>query len=158
MHDPETLAFAIGRYIDIWHVDPGGDYGTHCDMSSRNWRWHIHHWRIRSIPLVNLRRRLLTRCAWCGGKDRKRDRVNTSFGGRAHAPWWKGEIDLFHGSCIGIHEAHRTCLCEHPLPEHESHGACGLCGKFRPWGLTPERIERAKVLAAIPVGQRKEAT
>lgn len=154
MHDPQTLAFAIGPFIDIWHVDPGDD----CDMHARAWRWHIHHWRIRSIPLVNLRRRLLTRCSWCGGRDAKRDRVNVSFGGRARAPWWKGEVGLFHGDCIGIHSAHRTCLCDHPAPERESHGECAHCGKFRPWGLTPECIERAKTLAAIPVGQRKEDT
>ena len=153
MHDPETLAFTIGRYIDVWHIDPSGDHGHPCSTGPR-WKWHIHHWRIRSIPLINLRRRLLTRCTWCGGKDRKRDRVNHSNGGRHRAPWWKGETGLFHGDCISINSAHRTCLCEHPLPERESHGTCGLCGKFRPFGLTPERLTAERALAAIPVGHR----
>lgn len=149
-----TLAFAIGRYIDIWHTDPGGDYNAHCNMSSRNWRWHIHHWRFTSPALRDTRRRLITRCTWCGGKDRKRNRVNYSNGGHPRDPWWKGQIGLFHGDCISIHSAHRTCLCEHPIPEHESHSTCRTCEKLRPYGLTPARIERAKSLVEIPTGQR----
>lgn len=152
MSHSRTLAFTIGRYIDVWHVDT--DPGRHSCASRPGWRWHVHHWRIRSTRLISLRRRLLTRCAWCKGRHLRADPVNTGHPGTPRAPWWRGEIHLFHGDCIRIHDAHATCLCDTPLPEHESHGPCASCGKFRPYGLTPERLAQERVLAAIPTGRR----
>jgi hypothetical protein len=37
----------------------------------------------------------------------------------------------------------------------ESHGTCALCGRFRPFGMTQERLARERVLAATPAGARR---
>lgn len=103
MHDPETLAFEI-RGLDIWHVDPTGDHGDPCATGPR-WRWHVHHWRIVSPPLRALRRRLLTRCAWCGGRHRRNDPVNHAHMGTPPGRWWRGAPGRYHGDCLTIQKA-----------------------------------------------------
>jgi hypothetical protein len=152
MHGSRTLAFELGRLVDVWHVDPD-TRGRSC-VSRPGWRWHVHHWRLRSLPLISVRRRLLTRCAWCRGRHHRTDPVNHGFPGRPRGRWWRGEPHLFHRDCIGIHEAHQTCVCADPLTVHEGYGRCTFCGRFRPFGLTPERLARCRALAAIPAGTR----
>lgn len=146
--------------ITIWHVEPGGhDALTVCQRRVQrpdgtwhrtgHWRWHVHHWRIQVQPLQHLRRQLLTRCAWCGGRQHKGDYVNFSAGWhRDRTPWWRGEAGLFHQYCMDVEHAHRTCFCDDPLLEHGDYGRCAVCGKFRSYGQVPDEAER--LLASVP--------
>lgn len=156
--------------ITVWHREPSGaDSGDVCkhyirwrDDSGKwqttilhGWRWHIHHWRLQIHPLQQLRRWALTRCSWCGGRSRTGDYVNTSHqwdGPRG--PWWRGEPGLFHRDCSMIERAHATCLCDDPLTEQHGYGRCLTCGKFLAFGRTELRVAQARVLAAVPAGQR----
>jgi len=140
--------------ITVWHCEPHGhDSLTLC--RDRHWRWHIHHWRIQVPPLQHLRRALLTRCAWCGGRSRKGDLVNISHqwdGPRGH--WWQGEPGLFHHDCSAIDRAHATCQCPEAMFKRpdSGYGDCMMCGRFRPWNYQPD--EAARLLTAIPPGGR----
>lgn len=154
--------------ITVWHREPGGHDsgevcthhsrvqkpdGTWCYRFHRAWRFHVHHWKVQIRPLQDLRRWALTRCAWCGGPSRKRDRVNISHqwdGPRGR--WWQGEPGLFHRDCSSVEGAHRKCLCEHPLLSSEGFGQCAFCGRFRAWGSVPDDADR--MLAALPKGSR----
>jgi len=156
--------------ITVWHREPRGhDSGEVCRHFDRwqnadgkwqmkvrhSWRFHVHHWRIQVRPLQALRRWLLTRCSWCGGPSRKDDRVNISHswdGPRGR--WWRGEPGLFHEDCSSIQEAHRSCLCDEPVLEHRKWGRCARCMKFRGYGRSEAQIQRSRVLAAVPAGQR----
>lgn len=160
--------------ITIWHREPGGhDSGDVCKHSTRwqepdgtwrskrrnAWKWHIHHWKIQVPPLQAIRRRLLTRCEWCGGKGRKRDIVNHSHSwDRAPGHWWQGERGLFHQDCSGIHTAHETCTCAVPVLEHGDYGRCAVCDLFRAWRSLDDapspRDETTEILKSIPPGQR----
>lgn len=169
MHDPLTVAWEVhrpwpqrtsGRWywpsvITIWHHEPGGaDAGTLCHHSGR-WRWHVHHWRIRWDSLYALRRTLLTRCQWCGGRSRKDFRVNHGKGWHEEkSPWWKGESGLYHGDCISAERAWNTCTC--PTPDLGSYpvakdgarvpreyGDCATCGRWRAWQQLPRTSEWA---------------
>lgn len=146
--------------VSVWHHEPEGrDSGTVCRYDTR-WQWHVHHWRVRFDSLQLLRRRLLTRCEWCGGPSRRGDMVNVSRGGRARSPWWKGERDLFHGDCLSIDSAHRTCTCalaEGGPWEHDNYGQCATCNRFRPWRAQHDarpHFRTTRILQTIPVGQR----
>lgn len=152
--------------ITIWHVEPDGrDSGEVCKQYRRRqladgswhttilhgWRWHVRHWRIQVQPLQKLRRRLLTRCTWCHGRDRKGDAVNVSHqwdGPRGR--WWRGEPGLYHHGCSPIAAAHRLCLCDDPALSQGDYGQCAFCGKFRAWHKVPDAADR--LLAAQPVG------
>lgn len=142
--------------ITVWHRDPSGYDSTTCPMyPGRAWRFHIHHWRLQVHPLQALRRRLLTRCAWCHGRHRKGDPVCVSHswdGPRGH--WWQGEPGLFHADCSAIKEAHATCVCVRPVLAHDIYGTCARCGLFRPFGFTDAELARARERAAIPPGHR----
>jgi len=152
--------------IVVWHREPGGRDGlTGCSKRvqrrdgswsrTRGWRWHVHHWKIQVPPLQQLRRYLFTRCTWCGGKDRKGDRVNVSHQwGRSRGRWWQGEKGLFHHDCSSIASAHSTCVCEVPVLQFRDHGRCAVCGHDRSYGTSPERLARVRELAAIPQGER----
>lgn len=181
MHDPLTVAFEIRRpwprrykartvdgrelparhywpaLITVWHREPGGlDSGEVCRPFG-SWRFHVHHWRIQVHALQALRRRLLTRCAWCGGRSVKGDAVNVSHqwdGPRGR--WWQGEPGLYHGDCSAIHRAHATCVCEWPVLEYDRYGRCARCSRSRAFGMTEENLERARQLSAIPAGARKD--
>lgn len=153
--------------ITVWHREPGGrDALTVCMKRtqrpdgewkySRGWRFHAHHWKIQVHPTQQLRRRLLTRCEWCGGRDAKGDRVNYSLQWhRSKGHWWQGERGLYHRDCSSISTAHHECVCADPLLEHDGWGKCALCGKFRAHGITPEQLARVRELAAIPEGTRR---
>lgn len=180
MHDPLVVAFEIKRpwprsysaktidgrevpahrywpsLITVWHREPGGhDSG---DICKRRRRCHVHHWKIQIHSLQALRRRLLTRCAWCGGRSRKGDQVNVSHswdGPRGH--WWQGEPGLYHGDCSAISAAHATCVCEDPVLEYDGYGRCARCNAYRAWGASEEQLTRARELQKIPHGQRRPA-
>lgn len=168
-----TLAgrsFYFPSLVTVWHREPGGhDSGEICRHYRRGqrsdgtwsttvlhgWRLHVNHWRIQVPPLQGLRRRLLTRCEWCGGRSRKRDAVNVSHSwNRARGPWWRGERGLFHLDCSGVEVAHRSCLCDDPILDHDGYGNCARCGCFRAFGLSDEHLERRRELAAVPAGKR----
>lgn len=97
--------------ITVWHREPGGrDALSVCRRRwqdkngawhfSHGWHWHLAHWRIQVHPAQNLRRRLLTRCEICGGRDRKGHRVNLSSSwDRPPGRWWRGEPGLRHMDC-----------------------------------------------------------
>ena len=141
--------------ITVWHRDPSGYDDTTC--RGKRWQLHIHHWKIQISPLQQLRRRLLTRCTWCGGGSTKGDSVNHSHqwdGPRGR--WWQGEPGLFHRDCSAIKSAHATCVCEWPVLEHDTYGKCARCGRSRSFGTTDEHLPRLRELAAIPHGGRRD--
>lgn len=170
--------------VTVWHVEPGGrDAGEVCKhhtryrdldgtwkFKARNyWRFHVHHFRLQLHPVQKWRRRLLTRCEWCGGRSRKGDPVNLSHGGRESGPWWRGETGLFHVDCASIATAHLTCVCTETdlsdwshgvsveLPRDlavELRGTCGRCGKRRGYGLSEGKLQRLRLLAVVPRGRR----
>jgi hypothetical protein len=172
VHDPLVVAFQIKRpwpdggyktatghrrrhwpaMVTIWHREPGGhDSGTLCKWNGK-WRWHVHHYRIQIPPLQHLRRRLLTRCAWCGGRSRKGDPVNYATSWNRHRTrWWQGETGLLHSDCHAVLGASRACLCDTPAVSN-GWGKCGTCGKFRAWGA--EVTEADRLLAALPTSGR----
>jgi hypothetical protein len=157
--------------VTVWHREPGGhDSGDVCQHYTRYqdaeghwqmkvshaWKFHVYHWRLQIHSLQLLRRRLLTRCAWCRGRSTKNDPVNFSRewdGPRGH--WWQGEPGLYHADCSAIYGAHETCVCEHPVLEYDGYGQCARCSAYRAFGTTEERLARARQLKAIPAGARK---
>lgn len=169
MHDPLIVAFEIKRpwptrrdsrgwrywpsVVTVWHREPGGgDANTVCKYDGR-WRIHVHHWRLQVPPLQELRRHLLTRCGWCGGRSRKGDYVNVSHswdGPRGR--WWQGEPGLFHMDCSAVDRAHGLCFCADPLLSQEDYGQCALCGRSRAWRKVPDEADR--LLASLPKGSR----
>lgn len=138
--------FYFPSVITVWHRDPSGYDDITCRR--KRWKLHVHHWRIQVQPLQQLRRRLLTRCTWCGGRDQKGNAVNVSHqwdGPRGR--WWNGEPGLYHSNCSTAWSAHRTCLCDEPmLVEHGTWGTCWTCGKHRSYGAPPEWIEKARAI------------
>jgi hypothetical protein len=163
--------------VTVWHREPRGrDSGEVCkhyrrvfDEDTRKWRtkpvnrwrWHVHHWKIQVPPLQHLRRQLLTRCSWCGGKSRKGDLVNFSSswdGPRGH--WWRGEPGLYHQDCIDVERVYRTCMCAVPVLDHgdggDGWGKCQACGGFRGWRQEPDDADRL-ILELVPRGGRMTA-
>jgi hypothetical protein len=161
------------RLVVVWHREPGGnDAGEVCKRHTRYqdadgnwqfkfhraWRFHLNHWKVQIPPLQELRRRVLTRCAWCGGRHHKGDPVNVSHswdGPRGR--WWRGEPGLYHHDCSAIAGAHTTCPCVDPITEHEGYGRCVHCNRYRAYGMTPERMAIVRDLQAIPSGARRTA-
>lgn len=154
--------------ITIWHREPGGhDSGEICKHYRRvrkpaygstyetkilhGWKWHVWHWHIQVHPFQEWRRRLLTRCSWCGGRSTKRDVVNVShqWGGQ-RSPWYRGERGLFHVDCSSIESASKSCVCD---PQHGSrtYGSCPVCGKRK---VQPTYLPAVRLLASVPSGQR----
>lgn len=157
--------------ITVWHREPGGhDSGEVCKHHTRYqdangdwqwkfhnaWRFHVHHWHVQIHALQDARRRLLTRCTWCGGRSRKGDAVNVSHQWdmpRGH--WWQGERGLFHGDCSAISTAHHTCICDDPVLEHDNYGCCARCGRHRSFGMTDEHLARVRELNKVRAGGRR---
>jgi hypothetical protein len=84
MHDPDVL-IVDNRLIEVWHHEPGDrDSGSVC--AYRSMHWHPHHWRVRFMPVVRLRRRL-DRCAECG----RRMNTATRFGYMGSGKVWHEE-------------------------------------------------------------------
>lgn len=142
--------------ITVWHRDPSGYDDITC--KGRRWRIHVHHWQLQIHPLQQLRRRLLTRCAWCGGRSVKGDAVNHSHqwaGSRAR--WWQGERGLFHSDCSAIKRAHGMCTCAKPVLDGDGYdyGHCATCDRFRPFGFTDANLARTRNLQTIPHGGRR---
>jgi len=120
MHDPSVLVADIagvpltprslrrwrkgaGRpaLIEVWHEEPGGrDSGSVCAYKSM--RWHPHHWRVRFMPYVEMRRRF-ERCAACG---RRMNRA-TRFGYMSSDKVWHEEC-----SALAVMRGDRRLLLE----------------------------------------------
>jgi hypothetical protein len=154
--------------VTVWHREPGGhDSGEVCKHHRRwqdideqwhtrtlnGWRFHVHHWHLQVQPLQQLRRALLTRCAWCGGRSRKGDCVNFSHqwdGPRGR--WWRGEPGLFHEDCSSVSRSHGLCFCAVPVLSQGDYGQCQVCGRSRAWRKVPDEADR--LLASLPKGSR----
>lgn len=142
--------------ITVWHRDPSGYDDTTCRR--KRWRLHVHHWRLQIHPFQQWRRRLLTRCTWCGGRSVKGDAVNHSHswdGPRAR--WWQGERGLFHADCSAIKQAHSTCVCARPVLDSGIYGHCARCDRFRPFGFTDANLARTRELQSVPQGGRRDS-
>lgn len=122
--------------LTVWHHEPGGaDSGTVCAYRD-HWR-HPQHWHLTCPAGRAIRRRLLTRCAWCHGKHRRANPVNCSGSwDRDDGPWWRGERSLYHSTCLAADRAWRSCICTQPMLDSGDHGRCYHCGGFREWGRT----------------------
>lgn len=156
--------------VTVWHREPGGrDSGDVCPHYVRwqlpggewqhrmvhAWRWHVHHFRLQIHPWQRARRRLLTRCDWCAGRHSRRDPVNmAALSTRERAPWWRGERGLYHHDCAAVAHAHSACLCNRPVLQYGDWGRCRRCRGFRAFGVTMERLQRIRILAAVPAGER----
>jgi hypothetical protein len=153
--------------VTVWHREPGGrDSGTVCKIHrSRQlpdgtwkhwypiwWRLHVHHWRIQVPALQALRRKVLTRCEWCGGRHTKHDPINIGNWGNSRGPWWRGEKGMRHRDCDIVQHTHRRCLCDRPEGLSGGCGVCSLCGKYRGYSATVDEADR--LLAALPQGSR----
>lgn len=157
--------------ITIWHREPNNyDAGEICKhytrtdqpdgsikiRTRRNWKWHVHHWHIQISPLQELRRKLLTRCTWCGGPSRKGNVVNVSHQwDKKRQPWWKGEQGLFHRDCSMYQNARHQCLCDEPLTlTGYTYGKCALCEKYISGRRTASHLKRLRLLASVAQGKR----
>lgn len=165
--------FYFPAWVTVWHREPGGcDSGEVCKHYRRDrspdgtwvttmlngWRFHVHHWRIQVPPLQAIRRRLLTRCTWCGGKHSRTNPVNVAHGwDRDRGPWWRGERSLYHMGCSSVEIAHRTCVCHDPVLDHGDWGHCARCGLLRPCGLSGDHLEKRRILATVPSGHMPSA-
>lgn len=154
--------------VTIWHVEPhnrdSGDVCPHYrrwqdedgkwqSRSLHAWKWHVWHWRIQVHALQALRRSLLTRCAWCGGRSRSGDPVNISHSWDGpKSRWWHGERGLFHHDCSSVEHAQRMCLCAIPVLARGDYGKCEGCAKFRGYGSVPDEADR--LLTSLPAGSR----
>ncbi|MFF1531513.1 hypothetical protein [Cellulomonas sp. NPDC058312] len=151
-----TLAgqeYNFASLITVWHVEPNGEDALRGECRGTNWKWHIHHWQIQWCFLQDWRRKLLTRCEWCGGRSVKRDPVNVSHSWTDHRTrMWRGEKGLFHHDCSTVEHAQKKCLCADPLFDCGDYGKCALCGKFRGWRSVPNDADR--YLASLPIGAR----
>lgn len=74
------------------------------------------------------RRRFLTRCAWCGGRDSAIDPINHGSLDRSGSPWWTGEREMYHKDCMFTLYAHESCSCIMPTTEIHSM-ICVTCGR-----------------------------
>lgn len=142
--------FYFPDLVTVWHREPHGEDALQGECRGTRWQWHIHHWQIQWTVLQKWRRRLLTRCEWCGGRSTKRDVVNCSHQwDREKQPLWRGERGLFHGDCSTVERAHQTCLCDEPLFDmNRDYGLCLLCGKSRSWRQKPN--DATRMLQTIP--------
>lgn len=118
MHSPEVVVADVNLWprsrlrhwrpaATIWHMEPGGaDALSVCGRSPDGtrhdrWKWHVHHWRITFPPLKQLRRRLLTRCEYCGGRSTRTRPVNCTYHWEdPPSHWWQGEKGLHHAECM----------------------------------------------------------
>lgn len=147
--------------ITVWHVEPNNGDTRPQPCGDPHWRRHVRHWKFQVHPLQTLRRRALTRCEWCHGRSTKTNPVNVSHQwDRERGPWWRGETGLFHSLCSGAHTAARTCLCDHPVFDHNGYGRCARCMRHRSW-MTPERTAEFPpptliYLAGLEPGQRPD--
>lgn len=117
MHDPWTRVAAVPRYrrkpfrmrpiVEVWHHDPS-DYDSTCGEEFRRLT-HWRHWRLRIVPLRRLVRRVIDRCAHCGGPGTKANPVNISHGHADDLPWWWGHPNVYHRECSQTVERCRAC-------------------------------------------------
>ena len=144
----------VCKHYRRWQVEPGGKWET---KILHGWKWHVHHWHVQVPPVQGFRRWLLTRCAWCGGRQRRRDAVNVSHQwDGSPSPWWRGEVGLFHHDCSSVAHAHRKCYCPEPALNHEGYGQCQTCGKFLAYRETPDDADW--LLRRLPTGSRAPAS
>ncbi|MGW2594742.1 hypothetical protein ACWCXC_31370 [Streptomyces sp. NPDC001515] len=145
--------------VTVWHRDPSGyDSTTWSIYPGRSWRFHVYHWRLQVHPLQRWRRRLLTRCTWCGGRSVKGDWVNVSHSWDGPRP---ADGRAKRGSSTGTvrrSSAHSTCVCESPVLDGNSYGQCAACDRFRPFGVTEANLARARDLQQVPLGGRKASS
>jgi hypothetical protein len=149
----------------VWHREPRGrDALTVCRRKvvdddgkfiryTRGWRWHVRHWKIQVPPLQELRRRLLTRCAWCGGRSRKRNAVNHSLQWeRPRGRWWRGEPNLFHSGCADAVGVEKRCVCEDPapLPTNLGYTKCARCDGYWHDEILQRATREAVAIAGMP--------
>lgn len=86
--------------VTIWHNEPGGADSLSVCKWGTNWQWHVKHWSFQVHPVQHWRRRIMTRCAGCGGRSTKKNSVNHSLEWDSDkVPWWYPEQNLYHPDC-----------------------------------------------------------
>jgi hypothetical protein len=125
--------------VTVWHRDPKNDGSDHsCAnragarrqaaikqhryLAAAFWDWwwrrydlfHVHHWTVQLDFAQAVRRRLLTRCATCGGRSTRERPVNHSLSWSDGRPktfrerWLRGEQGLHHRDCSEIASVRAT--------------------------------------------------
>lgn len=155
--------------VTIWHREPGGhDSGTVCphfyrwrgpgdkwnSKPARAWKWHVHHWSIQVPMLQDLRRALVERCDWCGGRSVRENKVNVShsWDNRARR-WWESTPGLYHSGCSSAVTIEGICLCDVPIVDSQ-YSMCERCGKHYGTEASWLTYRRAVEVGGLPVRGR----
>jgi|WetSurMetagenome_2_1015567.scaffolds.fasta_scaffold398709_2 hypothetical protein len=151
MHDPHALLFDIPNLLSVWHVEPGkNDAGRICKW--HRMKWHVWHWHVKIMVWQRLRRRWLTKCAWCDGGSSSESPVNTCGWDKPDVPWWMGERGMYHAECMMARDAHATCTCILPVVDLGGHVCvnCGLVVRL----VDTHHMRTMRTLKAMPYGVR----
>jgi hypothetical protein len=164
MHDPHVLLFEVPGFptrrrgvwtsstlLSVWHAEPGGnDAGKICEWDRM--KWHFWHWMVRITFWQRLRRRWLTKCAWCDGDSTDESPVNTSGWDHIDSPWYTGELGLYHHECMMARNAHETCTCIMPTTGMGGNVCvnCGLVVRL----VDAEQIRFIRRMKDTPYGAR----
>lgn len=163
-------AYGLYRLGTVWHVEPGGrDAFTVCAPSRKNpdgswrarseaWKWHVHHWRIRLVPLQRLHRRFLERCGLCSrGFPAKYATFSHSWEG-PKLRWWQIDRHAFHYECSSLIHSRQTVERDEEIirglvayvrtltDRSEADVVNELCGWKATWAEFPVRYRLEKLM------------
>ena len=108
MHDPMTLAFqieCIGGF-EIWHCDPetdGSDDSCRWSKYRKHWwqhpKWHVHHWRVKWLPIFRFKRWAFSRCYVCHCRFAWGEAPISMRWSGGGPRWFRGEERVCHYGC-----------------------------------------------------------
>lgn len=71
-------------------------------------KWHVWHWKIQCVPLGNLKRWMFSHCCKCGKRFKYGESPVTNNWNSEGVKWFRGETDVYHGSCNGDSQPEQT--------------------------------------------------